>query len=274
MSGAAEHLYTEARRALLDLLAALAEQRDAVVLVGAQAIYMHVGEGDLPVAPYTKDADFALDPRLLQDHPLLVQALRDNGFLPSAQQGMVGTWVGAGEIPVPIDLLVPDAHEPLGNRAAKLGLHGDRTARRARGLEGALVDRDMRLVRSLEPADARAIEAWVAGPAALLVSKLIKIAERRATPLRLNNKDALDVYRLLRLPVEEVRDRFRLLRADPLAGPTTEEALAFLAEAFTSPDGLGVTMVVQAIAGLADEEQVAQGCAILAEELLDAVRGA
>ena len=44
--------YIAARRVLLDALEALGENRKALVLVGAQAIYLHVGEGDLAVAPY------------------------------------------------------------------------------------------------------------------------------------------------------------------------------------------------------------------------------
>ena len=53
MSGAnPDPEYIAARRVLLDALDALGEQRKAFVLVGAQAIYMHVGEGNLAVAPY------------------------------------------------------------------------------------------------------------------------------------------------------------------------------------------------------------------------------
>lgn len=37
-------VYVVARAALPDALDALGEQRDAVVLVGAQAIYLHTGE--------------------------------------------------------------------------------------------------------------------------------------------------------------------------------------------------------------------------------------
>lgn len=70
MPGALDPLYVVARRALLDLLEALADQPDAVVLVGAQAVYLHAGESELAVADFTLDADFALDPRLLHDRPL------------------------------------------------------------------------------------------------------------------------------------------------------------------------------------------------------------
>lgn len=42
-------LYIVARTVLLDALDALGEQRDAVVLVGAQAIYLHTGDADIAV---------------------------------------------------------------------------------------------------------------------------------------------------------------------------------------------------------------------------------
>lgn len=43
-------------------------------------------------------------------------------------------------ITIPVDLMVPEAVAGAGRRAAQLGDHGDRAGRRARGLEGALVD--------------------------------------------------------------------------------------------------------------------------------------
>ena len=62
MPGAPDPEYVAARRVLLDALEALDDHRAALILVGAQAIYMHTGEGDLAVAPYTTDGDIALDP--------------------------------------------------------------------------------------------------------------------------------------------------------------------------------------------------------------------
>ncbi len=49
--------YILARRVLLDALSALGPQREAVVLVGAQAIYLQVGEADLAVPVMTTDGD-------------------------------------------------------------------------------------------------------------------------------------------------------------------------------------------------------------------------
>ena len=65
----ADVLYIVARRALLDALEALGAQRSALILVGAQAIYLHTGQADLAVAVYTTDADLVVEPGALADAP-------------------------------------------------------------------------------------------------------------------------------------------------------------------------------------------------------------
>lgn len=59
-----------ARGALLDALDALSDQRAALVLIGAQAIYLHTGAAPVALAEATKDTDIAIDPRALQQDPL------------------------------------------------------------------------------------------------------------------------------------------------------------------------------------------------------------
>ena len=71
-----DELYVLARKVLLDALDALGPHRDAIVLVGAQAVYLRVGEADLAVAPFTTDGDLALDPAVLAEIPPLEKALR------------------------------------------------------------------------------------------------------------------------------------------------------------------------------------------------------
>jgi hypothetical protein len=76
MPGVPDPEYVAARRTLLDALAGLGDQREAVILVGAQAIYLHTGEDDgLAVAPFTTDADLSLDPDLLRPDPRLERAI-------------------------------------------------------------------------------------------------------------------------------------------------------------------------------------------------------
>lgn len=58
-----------ARRTLLDALEALTSQRDALVLVGAQAIYLYTGDADVPIETRTKDSDLVLVPTLWHARP-------------------------------------------------------------------------------------------------------------------------------------------------------------------------------------------------------------
>ena len=55
-----DDVYVAARRVLLDALEALGPHRVAVTLVGAQAVYLRVGDADIAVAPSTTDGDLAL----------------------------------------------------------------------------------------------------------------------------------------------------------------------------------------------------------------------
>jgi len=70
---APDAVYVASRRALLDALDALGDHRHCLVLIGAQAVYLHAPDDDLAVAPTTTDADLGLDPDLLADSPLLEQ---------------------------------------------------------------------------------------------------------------------------------------------------------------------------------------------------------
>src|SRR2546421_424713 len=67
MPGVPDPLYVRARAGLLDAVEALGLHRESVVLVGAQAIYLHTGDADLAVAEYTTDPDFPMPPRELTD---------------------------------------------------------------------------------------------------------------------------------------------------------------------------------------------------------------
>ena len=73
MPGELDEQYIRARAALLDAAGALAPHLDSIVLVGAQAIYLHTGAADIVVAEFTTDADFSVEPALLSDKPLLTE---------------------------------------------------------------------------------------------------------------------------------------------------------------------------------------------------------
>ncbi|HEY3546091.1 MAG TPA: hypothetical protein VGK17_08355 [Propionicimonas sp.] len=268
-------LLVRARSALIDAIEALDDQLDAVIVIGAQAVYLRTGGIDVALAETTKDSDVALDPRALVDDPRVETAMKSAGFLPSANC-QPGSWVTPSGIPV--DLMVPEALAGDGGRTARgarLPPHDKRAMRRARGLEAVLVDNDEMEIRALDPADGRVVRVRVAGPAALLVAKIHKIWERVETPHRLNDKDAHDAYRLLRaFDTAALADVFLRLVNHDLCGEVTREAIDHLEELFGSPGALGAQMAGRAEEGVGDPEQVAVAVSILASDLLASVRGA
>ena len=264
MSGAPDPLYVRARCALLDALDALEPHLDAIVLVGAQAVYLHTADTELAVAEYTTDADLAVAPGDLADSPLIGDALTASGFTPRVHPG---GWLSPDGIY--LDVMVPDALAGPGTRGARLGAHGKRTARRAKGLEATLVDRERRTIAALDPADRRAREIWIAGPAALIVAKLHKIGERVSAQDRVRDKDALDLYRLLQaVSTGQLADGMRRLREDPLSRDVTAEALVVLRTLFTRRDAEGVEMTVRAAGDPANSEVMRASMIALATDLL------
>lgn len=272
---AIDPLYLAARRVLLDALQAVHDHRDAIVLVGAQAVYVHAGEADLAVAPYTKDGDLGIDPDRLGQTPLLENVLGRASF--TRDPDMVGRWlrdthVSNSSRAIPIDLLVPESVGGAGRRSARIPPHGKNVARKVVGREAALVDKDWREITALEPGDERRCKIWVAGPAGLLVAKIHKIADRTADVDRVSDKDALDVYRVLRAtPTKELAGRVRSLRSSALAGRTTVLALGALPDLFGTPSAPGCAMAVRAAGPLADSETLAASLVALADDLVEAL---
>jgi len=256
--------YVAARRVLLDVLEALAEQGQAVIVAGAQAVYLHTGEGEIGIAPYTTDGDLAIDPATLKDEPQLETAMRAAHFTPSLTEPgewLATTTVDGEELTIPIDLIVPEGVAPPGGRrGARLGPHGNRAARRAVGLEAALVDHSPMTITALEPSDTREFEAEVAGVAALFVAKAHKIHDRLESnrPGRAEDKDAADIYRLMQTTSPtDVAARLAALREHETAGPVTEAATGYLVELFGRRNGEGVQMAVRALQLAVPEAQVA-----------------
>lgn len=275
MPGAPDPLYVAARQMLLDALEAIREHLAAVVLVGAQAVYVHTGEGELAVAPYTTDADLALDPGRLADEPLLQDLLKRADFNQSHTD--VGAWgkevlVEGVSREMVVDLLVPESLGGPGRRGARIPPHDRRAARKVRGLEGTLVDRDVHRIAALDPTDHRVFEVSVAGPSGLLVAKIYKIHDRATHPDRRTDKDALDVLRLLQaIPTEELVRRFRILEADPLGEAATGEALRRIPELFGTPKSVGCAMAARAAAPFESETFISASAAALAGDLAAAL---
>ena len=261
--------YVKARRVLLDALNALGPQRTAVILCGAQAVYIHVGEDEFAVAPFTSDADLLLSPALLLDEPVLREAMEDAGFRLDDPPGI---WRSHDNIEV--DLLVPAALGGSGRRAAKLGPpHGNMVARKVKGLEAAMVDNTLTRLEALDRDDARTFDIAIAGPAALVVAKLHKIADRvDQPPGRIKDKDGLDVLRLLRgISSQRLAAGLIGLSGNDLSQEVTVEALDLLPRFFGTTTSEGTQMAVRATELLEDPEQIAASCEALANELLTTI---
>lgn len=275
--------YVEARRVLLDALVALAPHASAVIVAGAQAVYLHTGDGDIAVAPYTTDGDLALDPTLLGDDPQLEEAMTAARFmlLPQASgHPEPGTWVATAridneEVPVSVDLIVPKAVASGGSRGARLGVHGKRAARQVPGIEAMLVDHSPRTITALDPADPRTVTAEVAGPAALLIAKAFKLHDRIETgkPHRMDDKDAADVVRLMQTtsPTGAGATMARLSR-DPMAGPTTITGLQYLDDLFGRRGRAGIVMATRALQFGMPGAAIQILCTSYLERLLEAAR--
>ena len=189
------------RSAMLDALEALGPHLRSIIVIGAHAIYLREPATSVALAPVTRDSDLAIDPRDLASAPKLEEAMRRAGFAQDADgvQSQPGVWLRrAGDELHGVDLMVREAFAGAGGRrTVRLPPHDHRAARRASGLEGVLVDNDFLQVGAIAPEDERTLQVLVAGPGAMLVSKLYKLHERVGSPDRLFDKDAHDVFRIL-----------------------------------------------------------------------------
>ena len=268
-----DRFYIDARETLLDAVEALGAHSDAAILVGAQAVYAHTeGENDrFPISPFTYDADLALDPELLADSPALVEAMSRAGFHLGDQPGLYSR-----EGRAQVDLLVPEAVGGPGRRGARLGPHGNRAAMKVRGLERALVSNRIRKIASLSPNAARSCLLKVAGPAALVVSKVHKIADRlEDTDLRRQeqlHKDAFDIYRLLRATdTAELASEFELLRSHEISSRVTTEALSMFESLFGSRSDMGTILLIRSLGALEDSAFIIESSVALSRDMLGAV---
>jgi hypothetical protein len=266
LGGSPNPLYVESRAALLDVLEALGPHADHVVLVGAQAVYLRCDAISLAIAPFTKDADIALIPPLGTE-PALEDAMRAAGLEQRGDEP--GIWVREG---AEVDLLVPTGlADPAGRRGARLDGHSPTAARKVMGLEGAAVDADPMRISALAPGDRRSAVIRVAGPAALLVAKVHKVAEKSPSPAL--RKDAYDVYRLLvATETDELARRVVKLRASPLSAAVTDIALTHLARLFGELASPGSLMAGAAEEGVGNPANVAASVSALTADLLDALR--
>lgn len=275
--------YVESRRALLDAIDALEPQSDAVILAGAQAIYVRTGGGGLPISDFTTDGDLALDPTLLADAPTLAVLMRSAGFDLAVLQGAEepGIWekpvtIRGTKGKVQVDLIVPrGAAPPGGTRGARLPSHGNRAARKATGLEAALVDNETMLIEALDPADKRSARIRVAGFGALLVAKAHKLRDRLDSGRddRVDDKDASDIVQIMRATTPAtIAAGLASLQAHPTAGPSVRAGLEYFEELFGKNRAApGIEMAVRAMRIAMPEERVQAICLAYADALQQAL---
>jgi hypothetical protein len=169
-----------------------------------------------------------------------------------------------------VDLLVPAALGGGGRRGARLGSHGNKAAMKVRGLEGALVDHAPVQIKSLDENDHRTHMIEVAGPAALLVSKVLKVEERiKGTPRRQDDKDAFDIFRLLRaVQTSQLTAGLKHLLSDDLSSDITTEAVEAFKELFGDAASAGIKMVMSHIRGIEPEDIISASCVALSQDLI------
>jgi hypothetical protein len=259
--------YVAARTVLLDALEALGSQREAIIVVGAQAVYLGTGDSGITgVAPYTTDADLALAPARLADEPHIEKLMGDADF---EQKGDPGVWWKTVDIKgtptdVEVDLMVPERYAPPGGRrSVYLPPHDKMIARKVIGLEGSMIDDDLIEVAALDGSDRRRFTVRVAGPAALVVAKVYKMRDRLADGKadRIADKDAADVYRLmLSVPMREFLPRLDRLLADETAAPVCREGVDLMVRLFGAVSASGVRMAIDALRVAVPPERVADVC--------------
>lgn len=107
-----------------------------------------------------------------------------------------------------------------------------------------------------------------------MVSKVIKIAERRDRPHRLKPKDGLDVLRLLRtVDAARLARRLRDLASDPLAGVVVEQAVKDLRELAAGPEDVLPVLAADAEMGFADPDEIKLSMVALVDDLLRGLDG-
>jgi hypothetical protein len=227
------------RRALIDVITGLADQREALTVLGGHAV-IEVTQGipALPPDDTTRDGDLGVTPQLLSDNPNLSTRMTGLGY-ETARTERPGVWSPASQrdrdihdrdsvdLIAPMSLARGDLTTKRSIRAARVGAHGKHAVSSAHGTELSVVDRQWRKLRSFDGGPT--VDAYVAGPSALLCAKAYKIHDRldpselRRNADRLRPKDFADLYRLLLVitPTEAAE-----IFAQGIADPKISDAVA------------------------------------------------
>ncbi len=231
------------RVALLHAHRALGAHAGALILVGAHAVQEWAGDTDADIggSPESKDADVQVDAAALGPDPTLEAAMESAGFVLANQPGI---WISREGVQV--DLLVAEAQaRGRGERSAGLDPRDPKSARRVKGLEGCLVLNEDRRIATLGEGERTEVLMRVARPAALVVAKCFKLAERLAQRAeRARGKDALDVLRLLRLEEPAISPAdFRTLASHARFGTVAVEGVEHLRALFSRSSSPGCVLL-------------------------------
>ena len=260
---------SEARDMLLDALVVLEPHREALIVVGAQAVYEHTRLVDGLEQPSTNDGDLAVDPSLVTPSASIYQAMAEAGFFQARPErsgiySRVPTPPGGKPQPPTLDLIAPEsvAGSSRSHRGARIAGQDRKAVSKAGGLEMALTDHEWRRIGPIAKGSGRQeLDAKVAGPAALLCAKAWKLHERihdadAGKPWRLREKDAGDVWHLMYVsdPVA-VRQTFDQYEQHPTLGPAICTGRGYLEQIF-GPDGSGRILAASNLADTRTQAEV------------------
>jgi hypothetical protein len=234
----------------------LGEIMDELVVIGGLVPSLLIDHETLPAgtSPHvgTMDLDVGLALTLLDEggYRTLTERLRAAGFEQDVNEEGHRTrqrWKIENLEKVTVDFLIqPSLSDDRGGRLRDI--EPDFAAIIAPGLHLAFEDRERVTLSGLTIMGERAErEIWVSGPGAYVVLKSL------AFRLRGNNKDAYDLYYLVRnygTGVDDGASRLRQLLGDPSTG----QALEILKEDFLDHDSVGPCRVAEFILGDRDDE--------------------
>ncbi|MHB1846837.1 MAG: hypothetical protein ACYCWW_18605 [Deltaproteobacteria bacterium] len=261
----------EARDLLLDALAALEPHREALIVVGAQAVYEHTRLVEGLEQPSTSDSDLAVDPSLVTPSTSIYQALLDAGLFP-ARPDRSGIYSRTPTLPggkphLPtLDLIAPEsvAGSSRSHRGARIAGQDRRAVSKADGLEMALLDFEWRRIGPIAGGSGREeVEVKVAGAAALLCAKAWKLYERvrdaeAGKPWRLREKDAGDIWHLMYVSdPDEVRETFERCSQHQTMGQAVRTGQEYLAGLFGA-GGRGRLLAARNLADTRTETEVVE----------------